>query len=119
MDVLQPDIAICGGLSGAARIVALAEIYDRPVVPHVWGSIINFSAAVHLTATLPAHRAGARVPFPWLEYDAGPNPLMDLVGRPKVNADGTVSVPDGPGLGIALSRAMLEPFVTAHREITR
>jgi D-galactarolactone cycloisomerase len=119
LDVLQPDIAICGGLTGVGRVVALAEIYDRPVVPHVWGSIVNFACAVQLAATLPEHRAGARVPFPWLEFDAGPNPLMDLVGRPQVNDDGTVSVPDGPGLGIDLSRERLEPFVTSYREIAR
>lgn len=118
MDVLQPDIAICGGLTGIARVMALAEVYDRPVVPHVWGSIVNFQAALHLTATLPSHRAGAPMPFPYLEYDAGPNPLMDLAGRPAVNADGTVSVPNRPGLGIDLDAARLEPFVTSHRSIT-
>jgi D-galactarolactone cycloisomerase len=119
MDVLQPDIAICGGLTGVGRVVALAEIYDRPVVPHVWGSIVNFACAVQLAATLPEHRAGAPSPFPYLEFDAGPNPLLDLVGRPKVNEDGTVSVPQAPGLGIDLTRERLEPFVVSHREITK
>jgi D-galactarolactone cycloisomerase len=116
MDVLQPDIAICGGLTGVGRVAALAELYDRPVVPHVWGGTINFHAALHLTATLPAHRGGP-LPFPFMEFDAGPNPLLDLVGRPAVNADGTVSVPDGPGLGIELHPDALLPFTVTHRAI--
>ncbi len=119
MDVLQPDIAVCGGLTGVARVAALAQLYDRPVVPHVWGSIVNFHAALHLAATLPSHRAGAPMPFPYLEYDAGPNPLLDLAGRPAVNADGTISVPDRPGLGIDLHPEMLEPFVVSHRVIAK
>jgi D-galactarolactone cycloisomerase len=117
LDVVQPDIAICGGLTGVGRVAALAALHGRPVVPHVWGGAINFYAALHLTATLPPHRAGARTPLPYLEYDAGPNPLLDLAGRPAVNADGTVSVPDGPGLGIALQAGQLEPFVTSCRVI--
>jgi D-galactarolactone cycloisomerase len=117
MDVLQPDIAICGGLSGVGRVVALAELYDRPVVPHVWGGTVNFHAALHLTATLPAHRGGGAVPFPFMEFDAGPNPLLDLAGRPQVGPDGAVALPEGPGLGIELRREALEPFTVAHRVI--
>jgi D-galactarolactone cycloisomerase len=54
-----------------------------------------------------------------MEYDAGPNPLRDLAGRPQVNTDGTVSVPDGPGLGIDLRAEMLKPFVTSQRVIAK
>ncbi|TBW39451.1 mandelate racemase/muconate lactonizing enzyme family protein [Siculibacillus lacustris] len=117
LDVLQPDIALCGGLTGVLRVVALAELHHRPVVPHVWGSTINFHAALHLAATLPAHRCGAALPFPYLEYDVGPNPLLDLAGRPVVNADGTVSVPTGPGLGIEITPAMLAPYLAHFQEI--
>ena len=119
MDVLQPDIAICGGLTGVQRVVALAEIFDRPVVPHVWGSTVNFHAALHLAATLPSHRSGGPGPFPLLEYDAGPNPLLDLAGHPALNPDGTVTVPDGPGLGITLTPDMLAPFVERRWEWLR
>jgi len=118
MDVLQPDIAICGGLSGVGRVVALAELFDRPVVPHVWGGTVNFHAALHLCATLPAQRVGTPASLPFLEFDAGPNPLLDLAGRPALNADGTVTVPTGPGLGIDLTPEMLHPFTVMHRSIT-
>jgi D-galactarolactone cycloisomerase len=118
MDVLQPDIAICGGVTGTNRVVALAEAYGRPVVPHVWGSTVNFHAALHLTATLPLCRAGGESPFPWMEYDVGPNPLLDLAGRPTVGTDGAVLVPDGPGLGIEIEAAQLTPFTVWQRTLS-
>jgi D-galactarolactone cycloisomerase len=117
MDVLQPDIAICGGLTGVGQVVALAHMYSRAVIPHVWGSTINFHAALHLISTLPRHRSGGLQPFPYLEFDVGPNPLLELAGRPKLNSDGTVSVPEGPGLGIELDAHMLEPYIVSCKTI--
>ena len=117
MDVLQPDIAVCGGLTGVSRVAALAEAHDRPMVPHVWGSTVNFHAALHLCAALPARRSGTAAPFPWLEYDVGPNPLLDLAGRPALRPDGTVAVPDGPGLGIDLTADRLAPFLVRCRTL--
>jgi D-galactarolactone cycloisomerase len=116
MDILQPDIAICGGLTGVGQVLALADMYDRPVIPHVWGSAVNFHAALHFLATLPPHRPGGIGPFPYLEYDVGPHPLLELAGRPYVNADGTVSLPDGPGLGIELNASILAPY-TVDRKV--
>jgi D-galactarolactone cycloisomerase len=118
LDVLQPDIAICGGLTGVGQVAVLADLYDRPLVPHVWGGIVNFMAAVHLVATLPEKRAGAPAPFPYLEFDAGPNPLLDLCGRPALNSDGTLSVPETPGLGIDPSGDAMERLVVEHSAVT-
>lgn len=110
LDILQPDIAICGGLSGTAQVAVLADLYNRALIPHVWGGIINFQAALHLTATLPQLRAGGTVPFPFMEFDVGPNPLLDLVGRPRVTEGGTISVPQSPGLGIDLSLDRIKEY---------
>ncbi|MDQ0469184.1 mandelate racemase/muconate lactonizing enzyme family protein [Labrys wisconsinensis] len=117
MDVLQPDIALCGGLSGVAQVAALAEIHDRPVVPHVWGSSVNLYAALHFVAAQPEMRIGASPPMPYLEYDMGPHPLFDALGRPPINPDGTVTVPDQPGLGISPRPSAFEPLVVMAREL--
>ncbi|MDR3537655.1 MAG: mandelate racemase/muconate lactonizing enzyme family protein [Acetobacteraceae bacterium] len=117
MDILQPDIALCGGLSGVGRVAMLGELHGRPLLPHVWGSTVNFHAALHLAATLPAHRAGGPAPFPWLECDMGPNPLLDLAGRPALDIDGTLGVPTGPGLGIELTPERIAPYVTWRRVV--
>jgi D-galactarolactone cycloisomerase len=111
MDILQPDIAICGGFTGVAQVAMLAGHYNRSVIPHVWGSIVNFTAALHFVATLPSSKPDVPANFPMIEFDAGPNPLLDLVGRPSINRDGSVSVPSTFGLGVEIQAEALAPYV--------
>jgi D-galactarolactone cycloisomerase len=118
MDVLQPDLALCGGFTGVARVADLGEIYARPTVPHVWGSSINLYAALHFATTRPLFPSGVGAPMPFLEYDMGPHPLIDCLGRPDLNADGTISVPDAPGLGISPQAHRFEPFVSSARTLS-
>ena len=54
VDVLQPDLAICGGPSEGRRIAALAEAYQLELAPHCWGSALSFSAGVSLAFASPA-----------------------------------------------------------------
>ena len=44
VDVLQPDLAICGGPSEGRRIAALAETHQLELAPHCWGSALSFHA---------------------------------------------------------------------------
>ena len=109
--IVQPDLAFCGGFTGFRNIQALAEAFDVSVMPHVWGTTVNFHASLHMAAVLPASRGGSRMPFPYLEYDVSPNPFMQALGIPPVNADGTVTIPDTPGLGFTLSADALQPWL--------
>lgn len=79
--------------AGAALDMALHDLAARqrgiPVSTLLGGALRN---------RVPALRSGgAAGGYPFLEFDAGPNPLLDLCGRPAVNNDRTVMVPDGPG----------------------
>ena len=38
LDIVQPDICICGGISEAQKIAALALAWNLRCVPHVWGT---------------------------------------------------------------------------------
>ena len=59
LDIVQPDLALCGGFSEALRIAALADAFEVPLIPHVWGTGINFCASLQFTAVLPDTRARA------------------------------------------------------------
>jgi D-galactarolactone cycloisomerase len=108
-DVIQPDLALCGGLSVARFIGELAACEHLRLSPHVWGTAVGLAAAVHWVASLPSYPHNENVPYPTLvEYDVGANPLRDrLLTTPLVAVDGMIAVPTGPGLGIELDPEML------------
>ena len=111
MAVLQPDLAVCGGFTGVMRVVALAEAFDLPVVPHVWGAVVNYHAALQLVSVLPACRAGGAASLPFIEVDVTENPLLDILGKPQPDDAGTIAIPDRSGLGLDLSADRLAPWV--------
>jgi D-galactarolactone cycloisomerase len=108
-DFVQPDLALCGGFSEGQRIAALCDAFGVAVVPHVWGSIVNFQASLHFAACLPERRG--RLRWPLFEYDPSENPLRTAFGHHPLDPDGAVAVPDTPGIGVDLAPEALEPFV--------
>jgi D-galactarolactone cycloisomerase len=113
LDLAQPDLALTGGISEGLRIAALADAFEVPVTLHVWGTVVNFYASLHMSAILPAKR-GPGVTYPMFEYDNSFNPLRSLFGEYPLDSAGHVAVPDGPGLGIDLTPERLAPFLVNH-----
>jgi len=112
VDVLMPDLTLCGGLDEAQTAVQLARLYGVRVSPHVWGTAIGLAAAVHYTAAIPTDPHAMQSPYPSLvEYDTSENPLRDeLTTDPIVAVDGMLGVPQGPGLGIEIDERALRRF---------
>lgn len=105
LDVLQPDLAICGGLSEGLRIAALAVAHQRQLAPHCWGSAISFVAAQTLALHSPAGI--------FVEYPMGGDPLLrELPEKPQDLAprDGQLARPAGPGWGLELKRGAIEKY---------
>ena len=95
-DILQPDVAIAGGITECVRICALAAAHGLTVAPHLWGSAILFAAGLQLAVATPC--------VTMLEFTRGDNPLLhELVQEPFDLRDGFVHAPDRPGLGITLN----------------
>jgi D-galactarolactone cycloisomerase len=113
LDIVQPDLALCGGFSEALRISALADAFEVPLIPHVWGTGVNFCAALQFAAILPEYR-GPGITYPLFEYDFSANPLRDAFGTFPLGADGTVTLPSGPGLGIEINPGQFQQFVVDH-----
>ncbi len=103
-DLVQPDIVKCAGFTEALRIKALAETWDIPVVPHMTQPSIGNAASLHLCATIP----NSSRPH---EY-TGPRPdLDDLFKDPWEFKDGTITLPDRPGIGLTINEAALKRAV--------
>ena len=111
VDIAQPDIGSCGGLTAARHITVLAQAHGIEVNPHVWGSAVAQAASLQWIAALPVthHSLYARAPV--LEYDRSSHPFRrDLVSPPLDLVDGMVPIPQGPGLGIEVRRETVERF---------
>lgn len=106
VDVLQPDLAICGGITEGARIAALAATHQLALAPHLWGSALSFAAGLHLAFASPAAII--------LEYSLGANPLLhELPEEPFVCVDGRIAAPDRPGLGVVPRADVIERYRVA------
>ncbi|MCA8949255.1 MAG: mandelate racemase/muconate lactonizing enzyme family protein [Planctomycetes bacterium] len=93
IDVLQPDLAIAGGLSEGLRIAALAYANRLELAPHCWGSAISFQAARTLAFASPA---GVLVEVPM-----GGAPLLREMARIDLELhDGALAPPSGLGFGV-------------------
>ena len=104
IDVVQPDVSKCGGISEARVIAHLAQTWNVRFSPHVWGGVIAQAASVQLLASVPNYPHTDHQPEPmWLELDRGINALRDELAGAPLRQNGTeVLVPDGPGLGIEI-----------------
>ena len=111
VDVAQPDIGSCGGISAGRHILALAQSHGVQVNPHVWGSAIAQAAALQFIAAVPVAHHSLFAPEPVLEYDRSSHPFrQQLITQPLQMVGGWVEVPTGPGLGVEVNRSVLEAF---------
>jgi L-alanine-DL-glutamate epimerase-like enolase superfamily enzyme len=102
VDILQPDVMWCGGLTELLRISAMAAAYDIPVVPHGSGAY-----SYHFVVTQPH--------CPFCEYL---NTSTDCLSFPPVFGNmfenellpknGKIKLTDDPGWGLKLNRKGLE-----------
>ena len=111
LDIIQPDVCVCGGFTEFRKIAAMASANHVRVIPHMFGTAIRLAATLHLLATLP-DSPRALEPFPaLLEYDMSENALRtELAREPIRHTDGIVAVPQGPGLGIEINRDVLQKY---------
>jgi D-galactarolactone cycloisomerase len=111
VDIAQPDIGSCGGITAARHIAALAQAHGVQVNPHVWGSAIVQAASLQVIAALPVAHHSLFAQEPVFEYDRSLHPFRrELVKQPIDLVDGWVEVPAKPGLGIEVDRATLERY---------
>tara|TARA_R110001583_G_scaffold171739_1_gene325443 strand:- start:4176 stop:5327 length:1152 start_codon:yes stop_codon:yes gene_type:complete len=112
LDIIQPDVALCGGLTEAMRISALADAFGVQVAPHVWGTGLNMLATLQYCAMLSERRGSLSMPL--FEYDMSYNPLREAIFTTGPDADGMIAIPDGPGLGKQIEESHIDSFITNH-----
>ena len=104
VDILQPDIAWCGGISTLQKVAAAADSAGTSVMLHGGGNNVY---GQHFTYASPA--------TPWLECFVGTPPgipldeVWKLPGQ-AVPKDGWLVPNDAPGFGLEVSESMITDF---------
>jgi D-galactarolactone cycloisomerase len=104
-DILQPDIMVADGVTGLREIASLASAYKKRVIPHHGGGNLGTIAQLHCIASWPH--------APWIEILHDPpiaaytNGFAMMEGAPQVDKEGYLNLPQGPGWGVAINKAML------------
>ncbi len=104
VDVLQPDVTRCGGITETLRIAKLASERGLRCVPHAWKSGIIKAASLHVNAVLDDCL--------FQEYCVAQTPLNLSLTKERLPIDrgGMVAVPTEPGLGVSLDEDVLERY---------
>ena len=106
--VVLPSLARSGGFTELRRICELAELAGVQVVPHGWKTGITDVAGLHLQASAPAVSM-----LEWMSPSVYDSPIRCGLTRPEPSPEqGTMALPDGAGLGIALDEAFVDRFLT-------
>ena len=106
LEMVRVDAHLGGGLTSAQKICHTVQTAGMDVEPHVGGP-----EHLQLASTLRnAHYFEHGLLHPQLE--AGDGPYTEPVE--ELNPDGTVDVPDGPGLGVEVDWDFVEEHRTAH-----
>jgi len=93
VDIIQPDVCVCGGLMEMRKIAAIAEAHDVAVAPH--------NPMGPLAGAVNVHFAAATTNFLILEYKPhDTDRWKDLVVEPWSPADGHLPIPETPGWGL-------------------
>jgi len=110
VDVVQPDVTRCGGLSETLKIAEVARTHGVACVPHAWKSGIIKAASLHVNAVLEDAL--------FQEYCVAETPINTYLTRQKLPlVDGYVAVPTAPGLGVDLDPEVLERLAVGARPL--
>ena len=113
-DIVQPDVAICGGIGEALFIAELAALRGRICVPHAWGGAVLLAATVQFASLIPEPSELAGALSPLLEVDRFENRMRtELAQVPQEVVAGRVDVPTRPGLGIDIDEQALRRLAIA------
>jgi galactonate dehydratase len=107
VDIVQMDLAHCGGILAGKKIAAMAAPQDILVAPHCSIGPVALAACLHFDVSTPnflVQEAFAEFDVPWRN---------DLVGGWNPINNGELFLGDAPGLGLELGESAIadHPYV--------
>ena len=109
IDVVQPDIGRCGGLTESIKIAKFSQENNRIIVPHCWKTSVSISATAHFAFNTPN--------CAFIEY-LPPQLCVETLRKELATdgfdfIDGKIKLPTKPGFGIELNREAINKYKVA------
>lgn len=101
IDILQPDIGLCGGLTEAKKICDYVDMYDVKIQAHVCGGPIATAASLHLESAIPNFIIHEHHTYALKDFN------RELCIQDPQPVNGYFEAPDVPGLGIEINEKAL------------
>jgi L-alanine-DL-glutamate epimerase-like enolase superfamily enzyme len=101
VDVLQPDIGLCGGFTETKKVCDYADVYDVRIQAHVCGGPVATAAALHLETAIPNFLIHEHHTYAIKEWN------RELCLQDLQPQNGFFKVSEQPGLGIELNDAVV------------
>ncbi len=108
-DIIMLDVGWCGGLSEAKAIAGMAEAWGLPVAPHDCTGPVVFAASCHLSLNAPNALIQESVRALYTGW------YTEVVDSLPLIADGMITPPEGPGLGLDLIDGLANRPDAVHR----
>ena len=104
VQIWQPDLSKCGGITEGLAIAAMASAYRIPMHTHSSATGINHAATIHFMAAI--ENSG------YFEACVSHfNPLRDMFGTTfEIGADGCVEPLDKPGIGLEIDESLFAKY---------
>ncbi|KAJ3476015.1 hypothetical protein NLI96_g11449 [Meripilus lineatus] len=115
IDIAQPDVSHCGGISELHRIASLTEMYDVALAPHCPLGPIALAACLQVDIATPNFMIQE---MSWqMHYNQGAD-LLTYLNNPEVFAvkEGYVDILQGPGLGIEVNEALVREMAKKYAD---
>lgn len=103
-EIINPDVCVCGGISGLLDIAVMAEPYNVLVSPHNYnGTAIGLAATVQISAVISN--------FLITEYFLNFQQICDEILVEPLKLDrGFIDLPEKPGLGVDIDMTLLQKY---------
>lgn len=101
IDILQPDIGLCGGLTEAKKICDYVDMYDVKIQAHVCGGPIATAASLHLETAIPNFMIHEHHTYALKDFN------RELCIQDHQPVNGFFEAPSTPGLGIEINEKAL------------
>ena len=94
LDIVQPDMFYFGGMIRSMKVARMAEVFNKPCVPHISGSGLGYLYMMHFVSAIP--NAG-----PYHEFKGFNREIPAECKTSSLESEeGVVTVPSGPGMGL-------------------